>query len=75
MQFPSSELKLLKDLANLSVAAIEALIRARGINAEYATNTERLRHTRALAMMHTELTKRAKEQKQSIEREGPGRGR
>lgn len=75
MSFPTSEVKSLKNLEKLSLDEIEALIRARGAVAEYAANSERLRHARALAMMHNELAKRAKELKQSNEREGPGRGR
>ncbi len=75
VQFPPSEFKPLKDLASLGVGEIEALIRARGIIAEYATNTERLRHARALAMLNDEMGKRVKAQKQSLEREDRGRGR
>ena len=75
MQFPPSEFKPLKDLATLSAGEIEALIRARGIIAEFATNTERLRHARALAMLNDEMGKRVKAQKQSLEREDRGRGR
>ena len=75
MQFPPSEFKPLKDLATLGAGEIEALIKARGIIAEYATNTERLRHTRALSMLNDEMGKRVKAQKQSLEREDRGRGR
>ena len=74
-QFLPSEFKPLKNLATLSVTEIEVLIRARGIIAEYATNTERLRHARALAMLNDEMVKRVKAQKQSLEREDRGRGR
>ena len=75
MQFPPSEFKQLKDLATLSAGEIEALIRARGIIAEYASNTERLRHARALAMLNDEMGKRVKAQKQSLAHEDRGRGR
>ena len=75
MQFPPSEFKPLKDLASLGVGEIEALIRARGIIAEFATNTERLRHARALAMLNDEMGKRVKAQQQSLAREDRGRGR
>jgi hypothetical protein len=75
MQFPPSEAKPLKDLAKLSAGEIEALIRARGIIAEYATNTERLRHTRALAMLNDEMGKRVKTQQQALDKDIGGRGR
>lgn len=75
MQFPPSEFKPLKDLASLGVGEIEALIRARGIIAKYATNAERLRHTRALAMLNEEMGKRVKAQQQALGRDGGGRGR
>jgi hypothetical protein len=73
MQFPPSEFKPLKGLATLSAGEIEALIRARGILAEYATNTERLRHARAMAMLNDEMAKRVKEQERSLDRGGRGR--
>ena len=68
MQFPPSEAKPLKDLAKLSAGEIEALIRARGIIAEYATNTEQLRHARSLAMLNDEMDKRVKAQQPNLGR-------
>ena len=75
MQFPPSEFKQLKDLATLSAGEIEALIRARGIIAEYASNTERLRHARALAMLNGEMDRRIKAQERALDRGIGGRGR
>ena len=73
MQFPSSEVKPLKNMATLSVAEIEALIRARGIIEEHATNTARLRHARALAMLNEEMGKRVKTQGRALDRDRGGR--
>jgi hypothetical protein len=68
MTFPPSEFKPLRDLAAMGAGEIEELIKARGIVAENATNTERLRHARALAMLSGEMDKRIKAQGRSLDR-------
>jgi hypothetical protein len=75
MTFPPSEFKPLQDLATMGAGEIEALIRERGVIAENATNTERLRHARALAMLNSEMAKRVKAQEKALDRDMSGRGR
>ena len=49
--------------------------KARGIVAENATNTERLRHARALAMLNGEMDRRIEAQERALDRGIGGRGR
>jgi hypothetical protein len=58
MRFPSSEFRMLKDLQSLSAAEIEAILRQRAVVAEDATNAQRLRHARIVAILNEELDKR-----------------
>ena len=73
--FPPSEFRVFNNLEALSVAEIEAMLRARAVIAEGATNAQRLRHTRALLMLNEEMTKRFKAQSKAAERENAGRSR
>ena len=75
MMFPPPEFKLFNDLESLSVSEIEAQLRQRATIAEDATNTQRLRHARALVMLNEEMAKRFKAHQQSQERDAPGRSR
>ena len=75
MRFPSSEFRMLKDLQSLSAAEIEALLRQRAVVAEDATNAQRLRHARILAILNEEMDKRIKAQQKGAERDSPGRSR
>jgi hypothetical protein len=75
MTFPPSEFRIFKNLDALSVAEIEAMLRARVVIAEGATNAQRLRHARALVMLNEEMTKRFKAQEKAAEREKAGRSR
>ncbi len=75
MQFPKAELKPLKNLETISVEEIEALLRARKVIAEYATNAERLRQARALFMLNEEMAKRYKANEKGMERDSGGRSR
>ena len=75
MTFPPLEFKIFKNLEALSVEEIEAILRARAVIAEDATNAQRLRHARALVMLNEEMTKRFKAHEKSIERDRSGRGR
>jgi len=75
MRFPSSEFGMLKDLQSLSAAEIEAMLRQREIVAEDATNAQRLRHARILAILNEEMDKRFKAHENAVERERPGRSR
>jgi hypothetical protein len=75
MRFPSSEFRMLKDLQSLSPAEIEAILRQRAIVAEDATNAQRLRHARIVAILNEEMDKRIKAQQKGAERDSPGRGR
>ena len=75
MRFPKSEFKLFKDLESLSVSEIEAQLKQRATIAEDATNTQRLRHARALVMLNEEMDRRFKAHEQSQERGAPGRSR
>ena len=73
MRFPKSEFRMLKDLQSLSAAEIEAILRQRVVVAEDATNAQRLRHTRILAILNEEMDKRFKAQQKRAEHELPGR--
>ena len=59
MRFPSSEFRMLKNLQSLSAAEIEALHRQRSVVAEDATNAQRLRQARIVAILKEEMDKRA----------------
>ena len=75
MTFPPSEFKIFNELEAISTEEIEALLRARAVIAEDATNAQRLRHTRALFMLNEEMKKRFKAHEQGQERDAPGRSR
>jgi hypothetical protein len=75
MRFPSSEFRMLKDLQSLSAAEIEAMLRQRAVVAEDATNSQRLRHARIVAILNEEMDKRIKAQQKGAERDSPGRSR
>ena len=75
MRFPSSEFRMLKELESLSVSEIEALLKQRAVVAEDATNAQRLRHARILAILNEEMDKRIKAQQKGAERDSPGRSR
>jgi hypothetical protein len=75
MTFPPSEFRIFNNLDALSVAEIEAMLRARAVIAEGATNAQRLRHARALVMLNEEMTKRFKAHENAVERERTGRSR
>ena len=75
MRFPSSEFRMLKDLQSLSAAQIEAILRQRAVVAEDATNAQRLRHVRIVAILNEEMDKRIKAQQKGAERDSPGRSR
>ena len=75
MRFPSSEFRMLKDLQSLSAAEIEAILRQQAVVAEDATNSQRLRHARILAILNEEMDKRFKAQQKGAERDSPGRSR
>jgi hypothetical protein len=73
--FPTSEFKIFNDLESISTEEIEALLRARAMIAEDATNAQRLRHARALVMLNEEMSRRFKAHEKSQERDAPGRSR
>ena len=75
MRFPSSEFRMLKDLQSLSAAEIEAILRQRAVIAEDATNAQRLRHVRIVAILNEEMDQRIKAQQKGAERDSPGRSR
>ncbi len=75
MTFPPSEYKIFNDLEALSVAEIEAMLRARASIAKKATNAQRLRHARSVFMLNEEMTKRFKAHEKAVEREKAGRSR
>ncbi len=75
MRFPSSEFRMLKDLQSLSAAEIEAILRQRAVVAEDATNSQRIRHARILAILNEEMDKRFKAHENAVERERAGRSR
>ena len=75
MTFPPSEYKIFNKLDARSTEEIEALLRARAVIAEDATNAQRLRHARALGMLKEEMTKRFKAHEKNMERDSGGRSR
>ena len=75
MTFRPSEFKIFSNLNALSTEEIEALLRERTVVAKKATNAERLRHERKLALLKDEMDKRFKAHQKSIEREAAGRSR
>jgi len=75
MRFPSSEFRMLKDLQSLSAEEIEAHLRQRAIVADDATNAQRVRHARILAILNDEMDKRFKAQQKAVERDFPDRSR
>jgi hypothetical protein len=75
MTFSPSEFRIFNNLEALSVAEIEAMLRARAVIAEGATNAQRLRHARALVMLNEEMTKRFKAHEKAVQREKAGRSR
>lgn len=75
MTFPPSEFKIFNNLASVSTVEIEALLRARAVIAEDATNAQRLRHAWALFMLNEEMTKRFEAHEQGQKRDAPGRSR
>ena len=75
MTFRPSEFKIFNNLNALSTEEIEALLRERAVVAKKATNAERLRHERKLALLKDEMDKRFKAHQKSIERDAPGRSR
>ena len=75
MTFPPSEYKIFNKLDARSTEEIEALLRARAVIAEDATNAQRLRHARALVMLKEEMTKRFKAHEKNMERDSGGRSR
>ena len=75
MTFPPSEFKILNDVGALSTDEIEALLRARAVIAEDATNAQRLRNARVLLMLNNEMDRRFKAHEKSIERDTRGRAR
>ena len=75
MTFRPSEFKIFNNLDGLSTEEIEALLRERAVVAKKATNAERLRHERKLALLKDEMAKRFKAHEKSMERDAPGRSR
>ena len=75
MTFRPSEFKIFNNLDGLSTEEIEALLRERAVVAKNATNAERLRHERKLALLKDEMAKRFKAHEKSMERDAPGRSR
>jgi hypothetical protein len=73
--FPPSEFKIVSDLEALSTEEIEALLREWAVVGKKTTNAERLRHSRASAMLKQEMTKRFKAYEKSMKRENEGRSR
>ena len=75
MRFPSSEFRMLKDLQSLSAAEIEAILRQRAVVAEDATNAQRLRHARIVAILNEAMDRMAKAKAQEIKHDERGRSR
>jgi hypothetical protein len=73
--FPPSEFEIVNDLEAISTEEIEALLREWAVVGKKTTNAERLRHSRALAMLKQEMTKRFKAYEKSMKRENEGRSR
>jgi hypothetical protein len=75
MTFRPSEFKIFNNLNALSTDEIEALLRERAVVAKKATNAERIRDERKLALLKDEMDRRFKAHEESIVRDGPERGR
>ena len=75
MTFSPSEFKIFNNLEALGTEEIEALLRARAVVEQDASNAQRLRHARALVMLNQEMTKRFKAHEKAVEREKAGRSR
>ena len=75
MRFPSSEFRMVKDLQSLSAAEIEAILRQRAVVAEDATNAQRLRHARIVAILNEAMDRMAKAKAQEIKHDERGRSR
>lgn len=75
MTFRSSEFKIFNNLNALSTDEIEALLREHAVVSKTATNAERIRHERKLALLKEEMDKRFKAHQKSIERDATGRSR
>lgn len=75
MTFRPSKFKIFNNLNALSTDEIEALLREHAVVAKTATNAERIRHERKLALLKEEMDKRFKAHQKSIERDAPGRSR
>ncbi len=66
---------MLKDLQSVSAAEIEAMLRQRAVATEDATNAQRLRDARIVAILNEEMDKRFKAQQKGAERDLPERSR
>ena len=75
MTFRPSEFKIFNNLDALSTEEVEAPLRERAVVEKKATNAERLRHGRILALLKDEMDRRFKVHEKGMERDGPGRGR
>ena len=69
MTFQSSEFKIFNNLHALSTEEIEALLWERAVVAKKATNAERIRHERKLALLNEEMGKRFKAHQKNVERD------
>ena len=77
MTLRPSEFKIFNNLDALSTEEIEALLTERAVVAKKATNAERIRHERKLALLKEEMDRRFKAHQKNIERDhdAPGRSR
>jgi hypothetical protein len=75
MTLRPSEFKIFNKLDALSTEEIEALLRERTVVPKKATNAERIRHERKLALLKDEMDRRFKAHEESIVRDGPERAR
>ena len=75
MTLRPSEFKIFNNLNALSTDEIEALLREHAVVAKTATNAERIRHVRKLALLKEEMDMRFKAHQKSIERDALGRSR
>ena len=73
--FPPSEFKIVSNLQAISTEEIEAYLREWAVVGKKATNAERLRHERGLAMLKQEMSKRFKAYEKSMKRDSGGRSR
>jgi hypothetical protein len=74
INFSSDDREFMNDLASQTVERINGLIVHTKANPD-PSNAGRLRQAAGLALLNREMDKRAKAQKQSLEREDRGRGR